>query len=245
MHVEKISETLELTEKEALVYCLLAEKHTANAGELIKASGMYRAAVYDILERLIGKGLIGYVDVGKVREFSIVPLSIVRQKLEGEIEEIKEKENQLKKLELELKKEVGEREPEVHVLKGKRGLLTILNHLIETGKEWHIFGAQGELKKLFPQEYKIIHTKRARKNIAMKIIYNSTVRPEKREQELKLIEVRYVDKKFDSPATTYVYGEFVAIVIWSNPPHITWIKSMDVSKSYENQFQILWRNAKR
>ncbi len=243
MEVEKLAEILELTGKEAEIYSLIAQKQCVNAGELIKASGMYRAAVYDILERLIEKGLIGYVKNNKVREFSAVSLSIVRQKLESEKDAIKQKEEALSVLEKQFET-MKTKEPEVVVLKGKKGLKTLLNHVLETAKEWHVFGAQGSFKKLFPQEYQLIHSKRLRKKIPIKIIYNSSVRKEKREEELPLIEVKYVDKMLDTPATTFVYGDNVAIVIWSTPAYIMWVKSKDVAKSYENHFQTMWKNAK-
>ncbi|MFH1099888.1 MAG: helix-turn-helix domain-containing protein [Candidatus Micrarchaeota archaeon] len=245
MDVKNIIETLELTKSEATVYAALSEKKHSTGGELIKTTGMYRAAVYDILHRLIEKGIVGYTQIGNCREFSITPLSLVRQELESEIESIKEKQKELEKIEKQAKTTSNTTEPEVFILKGNKGVKTLFAHLLETGVEWHIFGAQGQFKQMFPEYYQLIHAKRVKHGVGIKIIYNSRVRVEHREKELPLISTRYVEAKFDTPATTIVYGDYVAIIIWSKPQFVTWIKSKDVAKSYEHQFQMLWKHAKQ
>ncbi len=235
---------LGLTEKESDLYWILYQKHSAPAGQLIKDTGMHRAAVYDILKRLTDKGLVGFVNSGKKREFTILPLSLAKHRLEEEIETIRKKQFALTELEKKPRGNMTE-EPNVAVLKGKRGLQIILYDLLENApNEWHVFGAQGEFKRTFPEFYQLFHAKRTRQNIVVKIIYNSNVKLEKREKELKLLKTRYVDKRFDTPATTYIYGDKVVIIVWSNPVYIMWIKSKEVARSYENQFQMLWKNAK-
>ena len=54
-------EELGLTKNESKVYLALLELGSTAAGPLIKKIGMHRAAVYDIIDLLTGKGLVSYV----------------------------------------------------------------------------------------------------------------------------------------------------------------------------------------
>src|SRR3989344_1182878 len=54
-----------LTEKESEVYLALIELGSSSAGQIIQKTGLHRAVVYDLLERLIEKGLVGNVFKGR------------------------------------------------------------------------------------------------------------------------------------------------------------------------------------
>ena len=56
-----ILEDLGLTNAEIKTYLALLELGTTSAGNLIKKLSMHRAAVYDIIELLINKGLVSYI----------------------------------------------------------------------------------------------------------------------------------------------------------------------------------------
>ncbi len=65
MNTEKL-EQLGLSRNEARVYQTLLQKGTANSAEISRESGVHRINVYDVLNSLISKGLVSYVaDEGK------------------------------------------------------------------------------------------------------------------------------------------------------------------------------------
>src|SRR3990167_2347637 len=59
--MEKILENLGLTALEAKVYLTLLDLGPSLAGLITRKSGIHRRSVYDALERLIQKGLVGYI----------------------------------------------------------------------------------------------------------------------------------------------------------------------------------------
>src|SRR3989338_5382046 len=59
--MEGITEILGLTKLESKVYLTLLDLGPSLAGLITRKSGIHRRSVYDALERLIQKGLIGYI----------------------------------------------------------------------------------------------------------------------------------------------------------------------------------------
>ena len=57
--------------------------------------------------------------------------------------------------------------------------------------------------------------------------------------------MRFNASLYDTPASTWIYGDKVAIVVWSEPIIATLIRSKEVSKSYKQFFEFLWKNSKR
>ena len=58
---ERIFQELGLTENESKVYLALLELGPSLAGTVSKKTGIHRRNIYDITERLIKKGLVGYI----------------------------------------------------------------------------------------------------------------------------------------------------------------------------------------
>jgi septum site-determining protein MinD len=65
----KILEEVGLTPNESKVYLSLIELGSSSATQIIQKAGLHRAVVYDLLERLIEKGLVGYVIKGRKKFF--------------------------------------------------------------------------------------------------------------------------------------------------------------------------------
>ena len=56
-------------------------------------------------------------------------------------------------------------------------------------------------------------------------------------------EFRFL-KEYVSPALTYIYGDKVAIIIWSEEPTACLIQSNQAAESYKNYLNFLWNTAK-
>jgi len=87
--------------------------------------------------------------------------------------------------------------------------------------------------------------RRGQLKIPARIIYNEKIRKEKSKAKFPILKMRFNSKMYDTPATTWIYGKKVAITVWSDQPIATLIRSEDVSKSYKQFFEILWRDSKK
>ena len=62
--------------------------------------------------------------------------------------------------------------------------------------------------------------------------------------KIPLLEVRFLSKEFDNPAPAMIYGDEVAITVWSETPIVTLIRSKEVANRYKSYFNLLWKMAK-
>lgn len=242
-----VLEKIGLTGNEAKVYVTLLELGSVSAGPLIKRMGMHRAAVYDLLDLLIDKGLVSYVIKANRKYFEAQEperlLDFVREKKE----ELNSKEEEVKKLipDLTLKRAMFFEKQEGSIYKGKKGLRSIFEDVLAVKKPFFVFGASGKFKEIFHAYFIHFHKARAKLRIPMKIIFGESLRKEKREKELKLAEIRYLPKEFITPSTTYVYGDKIVVILWSNEPMAFLMKSKEVADSYRTFFGILWEKGRK
>src|SRR3989338_1063633 len=114
---EKALEQAGLTEKEAQVYLILLEEGPATAGPIIKRSGLHKATVYAIIQRLMERGLASYVVKGKAKSYSASDTGML-------MEILREKEEELQKAlpYLKAKKGKGGEKETAIIYEGKRAV---------------------------------------------------------------------------------------------------------------------------
>ena len=238
----RLLEELGLTGNEAKVYIALLELGSSPAGKLIKKVGMHRAAVYDLMDLLSEKGLVSYVIKANRKYFEAQDPERLLGYIEESRDEIDRKELDLKQIlpDLQMMRKLATEEQEGNIYKGKKGLKSIYEDVLKTGETFYVFGAMGRFKEIYPEYFPHFHNRRIKKGITLKIIYNENVRGERKGQELKLSEVRYLPQEYITPATTYIYGEKVGIVLYSKEPMAFLMRSKGVADSYKTFFDLLW-----
>lgn len=246
MEKEKILMDAGLAGNESKVYLALLELGSATAGSITKASGVNRTNVYDALQRLAEKGMVGFVKKAERRYFEAAsPYRLVGylEEKEKEIQKVRQAVEEAAP-ELENARKLSREPQEAAVYHGVKGFKSVAEDVIRTGGDLMVFGAQGEFMKLFGPYSRNWHMRRAKGRIRMKIIYHERLRNEKSREPLPLSEVRFNAHLHDTPATTWIYGDKVAMIVWSAQPVITLIRSPEVSRSYAQFFRELW-NASR
>ena len=243
----KILEEIGLTGNEVKVYLALLELGSTPAGPIIKRIAMHRAAVYDIIDLLISKGLVSYVIKANRKYFEAQNPDRLLEYLDSKKQELIKKEDELNKIipELQLKRQLSKEEQEGTIYKGKKGLKSIFEDILKEKKEWLVFGATGQFKEIFQAYFIHFHNRRAESNINLKIIFSEKLRKEKREKELKLYEIKYVADSYITPSTTYVYGDKVVIINWSDEVIAFLMRSKQVADSYRSFFSMLWKIAEK
>jgi len=241
----KLLEELGLTKNEVKVYLVLLELGNTSAGPLIKKIGMHRAAVYDILNILIDKGLVHYVIQANRKYFEAQSPLRLFELINSKKQKLNEQETQLKQLipQLQSQRKLSKEEQEGTIYKGKKGLKSIFEDILKEKKEWFVFGATGQFKEIFHAYFIHFHNKRTKLKIPLKIIFNEEIKKQKREKELKLCKIKYLPNSYISPSTTYIYNDKIVIINWSTEPLAFLMKSKQIANSYRNFFKILWQKA--
>ncbi len=226
-----------LTENESKIYIALLELGPSNAGLISRKTGLHRRVVYDTTEMLIKKGLIGYILKNNKRLFQA-------SNPEKILDNIKEKEQSIVQIlpeMLSLYSQTKEKE-ETNFYKGKNGLKTVFEDQLASKSEIKILGASSLAYEILQFYFKWFDQKRVKNKIKTKIIFNKT----NKKPKIPLSEIRYLPEKYSSPLAINIYGDKVAIILWSkeNPLAIV-IKNKEISQGYNKYFELMWKIARR
>lgn len=247
MEVKSILEEVGLAGNEVKIYLTLLDLGSALAGEITKKSGVNRTNVYDTLDKLIEKGLVSYVIKANRKYFEAGSPERIIAYLDERGQEIKRKRDLVNSVinELETRRKLNKESQEATIYKGKKGLESIAEDVLKTKKELLVFGAEGKFVELFTHYAKQWHMRRGKLKILLKIIYNEKVRTKKSKETFPILQMRFNHNIYDTPATTWIYGDKIAIIIWSGQPLATLIRSKDVAYSYKQFFYVLWNSSKQ
>lgn len=224
-----------LTKNESKVYAALLELGPSHAGSISRKSGLHRRVVYDTIEMLIQKGLVGYILKNNIKLFQCVhPRRLV--------ELLQEKEQQLESVMpnmIALFARTKEKE-ETNFYKGGAGLKTVFEDQLAIGKEILILGASPLAYEMLDLYFHWFDKRRVEKRIKTRIIFHEGAR-----KRIPRAEIRFLPQKYSSPLAVNIYGDKVALILWSKEqPLAIVIKNKEISTGYRNYFELLWKVAK-
>src|SRR3989338_7142664 len=124
--------------------------------------------------------------------------------------------------------------------RGKEGIKEIFEDQIREGKDVYIIGASHNAKELLRFYIPHYTNKRIKKKIKLHALYAG----KKHDSPVPLAEVRYLPESFSSLVSTNIYGDKVAILVWSDEPVAILIKDKAVSQTYRKYFAMLWEMEK-
>jgi sugar-specific transcriptional regulator TrmB len=239
MDISKLKAT-GLTDNEALIYATLLEIGPRPAGTIARKTGLHRRVVYDVTDRLIKKGLLGYIIENGKKMFSASNpnkfLEIERER-ENKIEQILP--DMINLFNSTKEKHGGD----TLFYKGKEGLKSIFEDQLSDKKEILIIGASEIAYESLEFYFHWFDKKRVKEKIKTKIIFNKDV--EDKHPKIPLSEIRYLPEKYSSPLAINIYGDKIAIILWNkvNPFAIV-IKQKEISEGYRKHFEMIWKSAK-
>ena len=109
-------------------------------------------------------------------------------------------------------------------------------------KEILNFGSTGGLFKMSPINFDIWESQREKSKIPMRVLTSGIMK--KALKKRKGQEIRGLSNDFISLSSTLVYGNKIAILLWAEEPLAIVIESSEISQSYRNYFNMLWKTAK-
>ncbi|MFH1175055.1 MAG: helix-turn-helix domain-containing protein [archaeon] len=233
-------ENIGLTAFESKVYVALVELGSASASQIIQKTGLHRAVVYDLLERLIEKGLVGHVIKTRKKFFEASDprrlMEIVKEKEQG-ISVLMPQLLELSKFGSAL---------EVRIYKGKEGMKTVFEDILRgKPREWLVMGSGGETFQLIPAYLAQFQERRAKLGIHLRGLMLDSDKAKKRGKELvqqQHTQIRFLPKQFKTPSVINIYNDRVTLfsVTGENIPFIILIENRELMKSFKEYFEWLW-----
>ena len=240
-----ILEDLGLSEAEAKVYLALLETGSTLAGQIIKKTGLHRGTTYQILQRLVEKGLVSFVIKAGKRYFEATDPKRF-------LEILKEKEEKIQEIlpSLIQKRELGKEKQEVNVYSGYKGIKTVCENILEElkdGEEYLDFGVSGLFREIMGPYWDLWQKRKRKYKIKAKCIFDETLK-EKNPNLLKdyFGEAKFHSQEFKSLTDTMIYKDKVVLFIWTaKPPIAVVIQNKENADSYRNQFNLMWKHSKK
>lgn len=231
-----------LTENEAIVYTSLLETGSRGAGTISRKTGLHRRVIYDVTERLIKKGLIGYIIENNKKIFQASNPNRFLEILDEEKNQINDIIPDMNLLFNQTKEKQKE---DTLFYKGKNGLKTVFEDQLAEKKEILILGASPVAYETLEFYFHWFDKTRVKEKIKTRIIFNKSEDKSFKIPRIPLSEIRYLPQKYSSPLAINIYGNKVAIILWSKDnPFAIVIKQEEIAIGYRNYFELMWKIAK-
>jgi sugar-specific transcriptional regulator TrmB len=239
MNGNKIEQTLEkmgLSGNEIKVYLTLNDNGSMKAGKISKIAKIDRSSAYNAIKILLEKGLISYILIGKVKWFQAVGPKRL-------LDYVKEQEEDLKEIipALHERHKAHKIEGQVRLFKGLKGVKTIFLDIARTGKDNYVFGSEGQFVEKMPDFARQFDLLKQQSKIHTYLI----LRKGRKEINDKTSTYKYLENVGESPAVTNIYGNKIAIIIWTDEPEAILIENEAAAKAYKAYFDVMWKVAKK
>jgi sugar-specific transcriptional regulator TrmB len=248
--IPKDLERFGLTEGESRVYLALLRLGKSTIGNIIKEAQVSNSKVYDILDRLNKKGLIGVVIENNRRSFEAKSPEMLKEELQEKEEEIKTKKEELNEILPSLKEiyESHEIKQDAEILQGVKGIKTFVERLLERtkkGETIYILGSPTEAGEKLEPYYLDWHERRIQKEVTCKIIYNSNAKEyAQSRKKMKLTQARILPPELITPVAIDFNNEEVGILVFGKSPLCFSIRNLEIIENYKKYFEYLWKQAK-
>ncbi|MEA3514749.1 MAG: helix-turn-helix domain-containing protein [Nanoarchaeota archaeon] len=234
------------TKNETQVYFAILDLGECKTGEILKKANINTGRIYDILNKLIEKGLVSNIIKNNTKFFYATnPLRLIDYIEEKKsILEAKEKDIRNMLPELIKKNQSLKKTYRTEVYQGIQGIKSFLKEISDVLSESDTFYIMGvplidnKNLSIFLQSW---NQERINKKFRLKIIYNYEARSEaKKRKKLELTEVKIMKKGVVTPAWIDIVRDYVAIITLEKNPTCIVIKNEEVANSYLKFFDMIW-----
>ena len=236
-------EAIGLTKSEALTYLALLRTGFSSTGPLVKEANISSGKIYEILDKLIEKGLISSSLKNNVKYFQAAHPEKIKDYVERKKKEFEEQEKEAEKLipQLNIIAPTTSEEGHTLVYEGFEGVKTAIFETLEKeqDKEWLALGVSTKRSTQWNNLWKHWHKERIKRKIDCKMIL-ADKDSMKEYQKTKLLQEKLLGSI--SPTPLGIFGNTVMIYDWDQPSVIV-IHNKKVAQSFTSFFNSLWKLA--
>ncbi|MFH1175066.1 MAG: helix-turn-helix domain-containing protein [archaeon] len=227
-----------LSDTEISIYTTLLKTGSSTANRTAKITGIKRTTTYDNLALLMNKGIVSTVMKGKVNFYIAAdPQKIIRL-LEDRRERIKKIIPELQTLKGTVRETTG-----VTFFEGKKGVITVLNDIIDEKKELWFYGSRKKALHALQHYPENFIQKRAEHGIPLRAVLAEEDRGDPAYNDKKiyaLSSLKFLKKLNNMTTNVFMYGDKVAFMTSGENLVGIIVKNEDVVKQQREIFNILW-----
>lgn len=239
---KQLLEEIGLTKSEINVYLALLELGSSATGKIVETSKASSSKIYEVLNKLIEKGLVSFVIKSGVKYFEAASPERIMDYMQEREKSFNKQKEELKKIipVLALKRTLAKHASEATVYKGLKGIETaFFKHTKEMNAEkemlMHSFPTASEpLKRFFMK----LDNELAKKHVKRRYLFNESIQ----RQSLQLAssaKIKYVNEQM--PSIIIIFKEAVLILPETRDLLLIEINSKEVVESFKVQFETFWQ----
>tara|TARA_Y100000310_G_scaffold193951_1_gene193911 strand:+ start:4097 stop:4882 length:786 start_codon:yes stop_codon:yes gene_type:complete len=234
MDMQVALEKVGLSENEVKVYLFFVDYGVSKAGKVAKITGIQRSSCYLAINSLVHKGMVSYHLEGSVKFFQATSPHRL-------LEYIDERRTIVEQIVPDLGKrhKMGKKEGQVRLFKGRKGVEAVFMDIVRTGTDNDVFGDDGQFRKNMPIFCEKFVREQNRKGITTRLLS----RIGRDVSYSKGSVYRLVDKDVVSPVATNIYGDKIAIIVWTDEPEAIIIENEAAAQAYKAYFEFMWKHA--
>ncbi len=239
----------DLTDGESKVYLALLELGASTTGPIVDKSGVARSIIYQILERLMEKGLVSFITKQKTKYYQAATptklLEYMDQRANTLADHRKKVEAAIPQL---LLKQASAAKTQATVYTGFKGIRTAHEHLYDKlgkGDEWVYLGVpifQPEEQHAY---WKKDHIRRVREGITFRALFNKGVDAKtlKNRNSYKDGVTKVMDSDIQTPAMFLMYADTVVIILQDPEAIAVEIVNKHIADSFKAYFEEFWKRS--
>ena len=228
--------SLGLANGEIKVYSAILNIGNSSINSIHEKTGLERRAIYDIINKLIGKGLISYTTEKGKKTYQCSPINKIKQQIQEKEQEIKF----LKQKVPELEKIYNTSKPSTkfEIFRGKQGMKTIFEDMLNY-KDVYVIGGGFYLINELPHFWPQYNERR----IKAKCVWHNLVINELKNKipETRLVDAKILPKEFSgNPIAILIYGNKVLNLSWGQNTFAIIIEDKNMAENYKKYHKYLW-----
>jgi len=240
---------LGLTEGETNVYLALLKLNSSTVGSIVKESGISYSKIYEVLGRLMEKGLVSFTLKEKTKYFQGVKPNRLLEFIKQKEEEIKKNKEAIEKIIPDLEAMSNNKNNQTaEIFIGLKGLRTAYELLLKNHSKnvaLSFFYVHDEkyaeiANDFYEKEFNYF------KELRMKLKGVSNINLKKSKSFInppKFVDLRFVN--FPLPSTIDIYQDKILLTTWRDKPFAYLITSKEISENLMNYFNQIWKLARK
>lgn len=238
----KILRSVGISEGEIKVYNALLELGKASTNKIHEKTRIERRNIYDILNKLIERGLVTYIDENKHRTFYLSNPRKILSYIEEKKDILDNIKNKVSDIMPEILSSFESKKTDIRaeVYRGLEGIKAVwedtLNH-----KETYWIGSGRYVPRRFPGFFNYWNKKRVAKKIVWYNLHRIEMKKEIKPYQFE--HLRFLPIEFSAnPVVICIYGNKVVQFLYGETLFAFVIESKELSENYKAYHKFLWDN---
>jgi sugar-specific transcriptional regulator TrmB len=227
------------TPGESEIYDILVHAGQAKASTVMKKTKIAHSKVYEILDRLVSKGLASKTEIDGIKHYQATPPERIVDYLESQKIALNQAQDEIKQLIPLIKEQSKESQSNVRMYSGKEGGRIVLKELIEESIKAKInygYGtADNPFMNIYPKEMEEFFAAEKKYKFKTLLLFSKTKR-----QKQPSAEIRYLPNEYMLPVRTMIAGSKVFLVTFEKEITSIIIENEQIAKNYMEHFKLLW-----